>query len=329
MDILADLLTRARARGALFSHSTLRAPWGLEFHDGQVALSVHAVLAGEMWVERAGNAPLRLLQGDLLLVNSKAPYAFVHAPGARVRPLGELLAPGPQAGTRRFSLGGGGLETGLVCGAYTFEGAICDSLLASLPEIMPLPSVVGSDPPLRTVLDLLTYELGREAPGQQTLLDRLLDLLLVYAMRAWFAQPGTDAPAWFRALDDPSVGAALRALHADPARAWTVAGLATAAGLSRAALARRFAALTGRPPLAYLTAWRMTLAREALLRPGATLAAVAQEVGYGSEFAFAAAFKRELGTAPGRWRDERLAAQPADEMTDRTDSRTGLTRSAT
>lgn len=312
MDVLADLLTRARARGALFSHSTLRAPWGLEFHDAHVTLSIHAVLAGELWVEQPGAEPLRLLQGDLLLVNSERPYAFVHAPGAPVRPLADFLAAaGPSAGTRRFALGGAGPETGLVCGAYTFEGVVCDSLLAALPEMMPLPAVVRTDPPLRTVLDLLTHELGREAPGQQTLLDRLLDLLLVYALRGWFALPETDTPAWYRALDDPSVGAALRALHADPARAWTVAELAAAADLSRAALARRFTALTGRPPLAYLTAWRMTLAREALLRPGATLAAVAREVGYGTEFAFAAAFKRELGVAPGRWRDERAAPATA------------------
>lgn len=309
MDVLADLLTRARARGALFSHSTLGAPWGLEFHDEHVPLSVHAVLAGELWVERDGAEPLRLLQGDLLLVNSGAPYTFVHAPGAPTRPLADFLAAaGPRAGTRHFSFGGSGSATDLVCGAYTFEGAICDSLLSTLPEVMPLPAVVRSDPSLRTVLDLLTQELGREAPGQQTLLDRLLDLLLVYALRAWFARPGIEAPGWYRALDDPAIGAALRGLHAEPARAWTVAELADVAGLSRAAVARRFAALTGRPPLAYLTAWRMTLAREALLRPGATLAAVAREVGYGNEFAFAAAFKRELGVAPGRWRDERLAS---------------------
>jgi len=168
VDVLADLLTRARARGALFSNSTLRAPWGLEFHDSQVALSVHAVLAGELWVERGGAAPLRVLQGDLLLVNSAQPYRFVHAPGAPSRPLTELLAAGGPPGTRRFAYGGSGAETGLVCGAYTLEGHVCDSLLAALPEVMPLPAVVRTDPALRTVLDLLTQELDHEAPGQQT-----------------------------------------------------------------------------------------------------------------------------------------------------------------
>lgn len=311
MDVLADLLARARARGALFAHSTLRAPWGIEFHDVDVTLSLHAVLVGDLWVEQGSAPPRRLLQGDLLLVNSARPYRFVHAPGAPAVPLAEVLAMAePREGTRRFVVGKDRerQQTGLLCGAYTFQGAVCDSLLGSLPELIALPAGARNDAPLRTVLGLLEEELGRDAPGQQTLLDRLLDLVLVYALRSWFSQAGAHAPAWYRALDDPAVGSALRALHADPSRAWTVAELADAAGLSRAALARRFTTLTGSPPLAYLTAWRMTLAREALLRPESTLALVAHEVGYGSEFAFASAFKRELGVAPGRWRDQRSAA---------------------
>jgi AraC-like DNA-binding protein len=139
-------------------------------------------------------------------------------------------------------------------------------------------------------------------------LDRLLDLLLVYAMRAWFGRDEAHPPPWYAALDDPSVGPALRRLHGEPQRAWTVAELAAEAGLSRAAFARRFTELTGHAPLTYLTEWRMVLAQDALRRPGATLASVAHEIGYGSEFAFANAFKRQLGVPPGRWRREQAAA---------------------
>lgn len=297
MDVLADLLARAHARGAVFARPTLRPPWCVEFVD-ELPLSFHAVLEGELWVEADGEAPMRLLQGDLLLVRADGPYRLLHAPGAPAQPLG---ASPPE---------GDGPPTRLVCGAYAFKGTVCDSLLAALPVLVHLPGGHG-DPAIRTALGLLTSEIGGTAPGQQTVLDRLLDLLLVYALRAWFARPDVEAPAWYRALDDPAVGAALRALHAEPARAWTVAVLADASGLSRAALARRFAALTGSPPLTYLTQWRMGLAREALLRPGVTLAGVALEVGYANEFAFAAAFKREVGIAPGRWRDERLGAVAA------------------
>jgi AraC-like DNA-binding protein len=306
VDVLADLLTRARARGSLFARSTLRAPWGLELEDGSVPLSVHAVLAGELWAEVDGLAPHRFLQGDLLLVRSDAPYRFVHTPRAPVRPLADLVAAGD--GSRVHVVGDAGPETVLLCGAYTFEGFVCDGLLAALPPLVPLPAAAASPGPLRSAVTLLADELGHEAPGQQTVLDRLLDLVLVYALRSWFSRPDSRAPGWFRALDDPAIGPAIRAIHAQPAHAWTVAELSSRAGLSRAAFARRFSGATGTSPLAYLTGWRMTLAREALLRPGVTLAEVAQEVGYAGEFAFAAAFKREVGEAPGRWRAARFSS---------------------
>jgi len=306
--VLADLLTRARARGALFAHSTLRAPWGLEFVDEQ-PLTLHAILEGELHVEMDGEGPLRLLQGDVLLVRSDRPYRFVHAPGAPARPLPDALAaPGVTSDGRRHELPGAGPPTVLLCGAYTFQGSVCDSLLAALPALLPLQGVTSSDPSLRTALALFAAEVQRDAPGQQTVLDRLLDLLLVYALRAWFAREEADPPRWYAALDDPHVGPALRALHADPQRPWTVASLAAEARLSRAAFARRFTDVTGQAPLTYLTAWRMALAKEALRRPGATLASVAREVGYGSEFAFATAFKRHHGVPPGRWRREQPAA---------------------
>jgi AraC-like DNA-binding protein len=194
----------------------------------------------------------------------------------------------------------------VVCGAFTFQGSICASLLEALPPLVLVRSS-EAEPALRSVLTLLADETRREEPGQQTILDRLLDLLLVYTLRTWFASPAGTPPRWYSALDDAAVGAALRAMHGDPAHPWTVAELAALAGLSRAAFARRFHAATGTSPLAYLADWRIALAADALLRPGATLAAVAAEVGYGSEFAFSAAFKRQRGVAPGRWREQRRA----------------------
>lgn len=302
MDPLADVLDRARARGALFAHARLRTPWGLRL-PGEEPLSVHAVLEGELYVELDGHEPLRLLQGDLVLIRPGAPYRFVHRPGAPTISLTEFIECAAVAGhDRRFATDGDGPLTVLLCGSYTFANGLCDQLLDQLPELVPLHGAGAAEPALHAALRLLADETGRSAAGQQAVLDRLLDLLLVYGLRSWFARPGASAPAWFRALDDPQVGHALRLLHGDPARAWTVAALAAEVGLSRAALARRFARLTGEAPLGYLTRWRMTLAEEALLRPGATLAAVAAEVGYGSEFAFAAAFKRHRGVAPGRWR---------------------------
>ncbi|SCF46076.1 Helix-turn-helix domain-containing protein [Micromonospora marina] len=117
-------------------------------------------------------------------------------------------------------------------------------------------------------MPLLAAEIVKDDPGQEAVLDRLLDLLLIAALREWFARPGAAAPAWYRAYADPVVGRALRMLHHDPARPWTVASLAAEVGMSRAALARRFTASVGEPPVSYLTGWRLALAADRLSAPG-------------------------------------------------------------
>ena len=134
------------------------------------------------------------------------------------------------------------------------------------------------------------------------MLDRLLDLLLIAVLRAWFARPEAEAPAWYRAHGDPVVGRALRLLHNNPAHPWTVATLAAEIGVSRAALARRFTELVGEPPMTFLTGWRLALAADLLREPDATVGAVARQVGYGSPFALSTAFKRVRGVSPQQHR---------------------------
>lgn len=298
MDVLADLLARARARGAVFSSLDLAPPWGVEF-SGSRPLTLHALLAGEAWLEPAGGgAPRRLGPGTLVLGRAGDRYRVVHAPGAQVIPIGEARRRGsdpPSPGPRAT----------LMCGAYTLDGTVCDGLLASLPRFVTI-HTADQGPQLAAAVQLLAAEIGQQDPGQQTVLDRLLDLILVYVMRLWFSLPGSAPPGWYHALEDPALGPVLRAVHADPAGRWTGATMAKVAGLSRAAFARRFAAQVGTPPAAYLASLRMDLADAALLRPGTTLAAVAGQVGYGSEFAFSDAFKRHHGVTPGRWRREHL-----------------------
>jgi AraC-like DNA-binding protein len=132
----------------------------------------------------------------------------------------------------------------------------------------------------------------------------LLDLLLIAALRAWFARPDAPVQGWYRAHGDPVIGPALRLLHNDPARPWTVESLARETGVSRAALARRFTDLVGEPPMTFLTSWRLTLAADLLREPGATVTSVARQVGYGSPFALSAAFKRDRGISPAQFRSD-------------------------
>jgi len=147
-------------------------------------------------------------------------------------------------------------------------------------------------------IPLLADEVVKDAPGQEAVLDRLLDLLLIAVLRAWFARPDAGTPAWYRAHSDPVVGRALRMIHNNPGHPWTVASLAAGTGVSRAALARRFTELVGEPPMRFLTGWRLAMAADLLREPDATLGSVARRVGYGSAFALSAAFKRELGVSP-------------------------------
>ncbi len=185
-------------------------------------------------------------------------------------------------------------ETVLLTGVYQLEGEVTRRLLRALPRTMVL-RAHELDTPL---LDLLGEEVVRDAPGQGAVLDRLLDLLLITLLRTWFDRPSSEPPAWYAAQADPVVGPAIRLLQHHPDHPWTVASLATRAGVSRAAFARRFTELVGEPPMAFLTGWRIALAADLLLEPDATIAAVARQVGYATPFALSAAFKRERGVSP-------------------------------
>ncbi|MBE1878378.1 AraC family transcriptional regulator [Myceligenerans pegani] len=305
MDVLTDLLQRSRARGAAFSHSTARGEWGVRF-PAAARLAIHGILAGEAfaWTDDGDPSAGRsrhVLAGDVVLIRGPAEQFMGHAPGAGSVPFAGHPSSGPPGGARRMTFGSGtGSATTFFCGAYTFEGDLCSGLLAGLPVLTVVRPRAGSG--LRATLDVFANELLHDTPGQQALLDSLLDVILVQVLREQLAADVQAAPAWYRAMSDPAVGAALRAVHADPARPWTVARLAAEASLSRATFARRFTGLLGMSPLAYVTDWRMALACEQLRAGDAGLAAVARSLGYASEFSFAAAFKRHHGMPPGRWR---------------------------
>lgn len=296
---MADLLERARARGAAFASTTVHGEgWGLRFEPARLA--VHVVLAGEA-VLRSPGGVVSLRAGDVAAVRTTGAHSLAGRVDAALVDLPRFLAaPGVRRSDHVYVRDGDGAPTTFVCGAYRFDGDLCSTLLDGLPEVVVVPATRGTA--LSAVVDLLAAELADEAPGRQTLLDRLLDVLLISVLRAHFvAAPGT-APTWYAALADPVVGAALRAMHDDPAAPVTVASLARLAHVSRATLAQRFTELVGVPPSTYLTSWRLRLAKEQLRESDDALQVIARKVGYSSGYAFAAAFKRETGAAPGAWR---------------------------
>lgn len=186
----------------------------------------------------------------------------------------------------------------MLTGSFTAAGRVADRLLSALPRVLVVPRAAQRT----AALELLEAEVLREEPGQQAVLDRLLDLVLVGALRDWFSLPGSRPPGWYRASSDPVVGAALAAIHETPQVPWTVEGLARQAHVSRATLARRFTELLGEPPMSYLTSWRLCLAADLLERSDTTVESVAHQVGYSSAYALSTAFHREYGLRPSRYR---------------------------
>lgn len=183
-------------------------------------------------------------------------------------------------------------------GTCQVVGDVPGRLLAAAPRVVRVPCDEARSP----IMDLLAGEVARDEPGQQVVLDRLLDLALIATLRAWFERPDADPPGWYLAHGDPLVGGAPRMIHEDPSRPWTVAGLASAAGASRAAFAGRFAALVGQPPMTYVAGLRLDRAADLLRDTDSTVESVAHAVGYANAFALTVAFKRVRGHTPRQHR---------------------------
>ncbi|MGI5526418.1 AraC family transcriptional regulator [Streptomyces syringium] len=301
MDVLSDAVAALRTGRPYSALSGRHGRWRTDIEPFAGA-GFHVVLRGScLMLPQGGGEPITLAAGDVVFLPHGTPHALIGCDDPADTPSDTVAVPcaAPQADPSHAPLV-------LLCGAYRLDQTRAHPLLADFPEVIHLPAHHGRHPALRATVTLLGDELQSPGQGTDATLPALLDLLLIYLMRAWFdersARPGTG---WCRALADPAIGAALRTVHDDPARPWTVADLAGRAGLSRAAFARRFTTLVGRPPLTYLTWWRLTLAASLLRESDAPLAAVAQRVGYTSQFAFATAFKRAYGVSAGRYRQER------------------------
>ncbi|MFG1874486.1 AraC family transcriptional regulator [Sphaerisporangium sp. NPDC049003] len=311
MDTLASMLDGPRARGAFLLRSILTPPWSLRVQDG-APLTLVAMVRGEAWVVPDGGEAVRLSPGDVAIIRGPEPYTVADDPATPPQvvihpgqhcatPEGEPLAQAMDLGVRTWGNSPSGSAV-MLTGTYQMRGEINRRLLAALPTLLVLPGDAWDCP----FIALLGDEIVKDEPGQEAVLDRLLDLLLIAVLRAWFSRPEAGAPAWYRAHSDPVVGKALRMLHNNPGHPWTVATLAEGTGVSRAALARRFTDLVGESPMAYLTGWRLALAADMLRESDATVGAVARQVGYGSSFALSTAFKRVHGVSPQDHRRHRV-----------------------
>ncbi|MFK4085046.1 AraC family transcriptional regulator [Kribbella sp. NPDC020789] len=284
MDPLDDLLRGLRAEGAVLGTPVLRPPYALRFVDG-AALTFCTPLLGAGWIVAEGADPAHVGPGETAIVRGPAPFLFTDDPD-RSGPTIDIHCDG-----RVDSPGPIDRGTVLLAGAYHVRRELPRRLVTELPPLV----VVAEDHDCTPLRQYLQERIRAGAAGRHVGLDRLLDWLMVCCLRDWFE---ANPPPWHRALGDPVAGPVLQVMHNSPAAAWTLAGLAEVAAVSRTTLVRRFTELTGQAPLTYLTDLRMTLAADLLTEPGATVATVARQVGYGDAFSFSTAFKRERGISP-------------------------------
>lgn len=308
MDEFSALLSGPRARGAFLIRCLMASPWSIRLAD-EVPLSVTAVVSGSSWALQDDAPPVQLHPGDVVIAQGGKQWTMAETATTPVtvtiRAGQECYAPDGRRLTEEYDLGvrswGNSTEpeTVLLTGSYLLDGEVSRRLLRALPPLCVITEADLGSP----LIPLLDAEIVRPDPGQDAVLDRLLDLLLIASLRAWFSRADATVPGWYAAQADAVIGPALGAMREDPAHPWTIEELARRAPMSRAAFARRFTALVGEPPMSFLTGWRLALAADMLVDPDITLDVVARRVGYSTPFALSTAFKREYRMNPRDYRE--------------------------
>lgn len=324
MDALSDVLRVARLTGGVFLHAEFSAPWCIAAQMspelcapflGPVPhlIPYHYVMEGELFCRVEGSdEQLLVKQGEVILL----PHNDVHLMGSEIGrnpvPAREVIQAPGHGGLFSIRHGGGGVPVRLVCGFLGCDGAESNPVISTLPPALKLDVEEGGAAEwIRSTFQYAADEVAIGRPGSETVLAKLSELLFVEAVRRYADDLPDSQTGWLAGLRDPFVARTLALFHGNITRGWTVEELAREVGLSRSALADRFVRLIGVAPMHYLTNWRMQVASQRLRNTNASLAQIADAVGYESEAAFSRAFKKAFGTAPASWRRAAAMAEAA------------------
>ncbi|HWC16525.1 MAG TPA: AraC family transcriptional regulator [Terriglobales bacterium] len=315
MDPITDIFRTLHVAAVVHSRLEATAPWGLmrEAHvEEKVTPSgkrisptelAHfgMVSRGNCWLSVEGIAdPIPLTGGDCFLMAPRTSFILRDQPKTRPRSFCEVA---PKGNSNIAHYGGGGAPTTIVSGFLSFDSASLKPITQLLPSLILVKADQAQSLALHNTVQMLASETEVQSPGSEVVATRLAEVLFIQTLRSYIASDAESAKlGWLRAIFDPQIGAALRAVHADVNVPWTVESLAAAAGMSRSAFAARFKELVGQTPLDYVTEWRMQKAVLLLKEEGKKLVEVAQSVGYESDAAFSKAFKRVVGVSPGEYR---------------------------
>jgi len=311
LDVLETALSKFHFSKTLYcAHCTNRAPWGVRVGETR-GMHFHAVRSGHAWIRVSGEEPIFLEAGDFVVIPHGDAHDVADERDTPAIPVTELLAGIERPSPRVLGFGKRGARSVLVCAAFACAAASDDPLLSFLPRVIHLRAAETAL--LEPIIALAQREMAAPREATDAVLARIAEILLVEAVRAYVKKCAPGECGWIQALHDPQIATVLRAIHAQPARRWTLAALASAASMSRTSLATRFRELLGTSVLAYIARVRMTTAVTLLEDPKRPkLARVAAEVGYGSEAAFSRAFLREMGVSPTALRPRRGAKRPTE-----------------
>ena len=315
MDAFSQFLELLRLRGQLFGQLEFTAPWGFTFPGGKGTCIVVNRGSCFLSVNEEHKSLVPLVGGDFVFLPAPRSYSLRNSPETPLRSVLEIITPEAFWQSRLIRHDGGGTPTSLIAGCFTFATAAGDWLRNDLPPIMHVrASDLHATPAFQSALQLIAAETAHDHPGSTAIVDRLAEVLFVQAMRLRIHTPSTHGkPSWFQALTDPRLGAALRLMHTEPSRPWTVPELARRVSMSRSAFAARFRKLVGETPLDHLTRWRMVYAAGLMAdQPALKLAAIASTVGYETESAFGKVFRRVMGSSPAAYRKSLSHEEAAD-----------------
>jgi AraC-like DNA-binding protein len=325
-DTLSDVLRGVRLRGAVFFYVSGHGDWAAEalpstelapllMRGVDHVIEYHAVAQGSCWAGIPGEPPTQLFAGDVVMFPQGDAHVVSSAPGMRGNPElpREAAARGVQLPLRVAYRGdtvlpavppeSEGAQATIVCGFLGCDLQPFNPLIAALPRQLNLRAADDGGWIARFTQQAVAESHARR-PGSEAMLARMSEIMFVDAVRRYADLLPEHSTGWLAGLRDRFVGRALALIHEQPAQDWTVDELGRRAGLSRSALHERFVQLIGVPPMQYLAQWRMQTAARLLLETRATVAAIALDVGYDSEAAFARAFKRLVGKPPAAWRRE-------------------------
>jgi AraC-like DNA-binding protein len=317
MDALSDVLKSVHLEGAVYINAEFTAPWCVSARFGlgsvrarlaraEQVVFFHYLTEGSCKVRLdESRETMQISSGDLVLFLNED--AHLLGSDLQLVPVetARLIDPEAAAAGDLIQLrhGGGGTATRFICGYIACSRSLCRPLLEALPRVLRIPIGAGTAGTLvRELLRAGVSESLSSRPGAQSVLAKLSELMFAEAMRRYVEDLPPEGRGWLAGLRDPYVGRTLALLHENPGRTWTVDALARKVALSRSALAVRFVALVGEPPMKYLKRWRLALAAQALRSGNETIGTVAEESGYETEAAFNRAFKSEFGLPPATWR---------------------------